>query len=235
MLRKDLNFRSPVEKTLGVENVTDGSFGAVLSRAGVGKTSFLVQIALTQLLENKKILHVSLDDTMEKINLRYDEGYTNLVDSIGYVDPQKAVRLWEDIKPNKVGICYTEATFDTGKIRDYLKSFEKAELPLPTIMVIDGLNFDEDNTEILESLKALNREFSIFIWFAMQSHREEALCEDGFPIQLETRKELFDKALFLQPVDNKIQVVVLKDGNRTDQKSLLDPSTMMPMEPDDAE
>ena len=95
MLKKDLILRSPAQKALGLENITDGRFGAVLSRAGVGKTSFLVQIALTQLLSDEKILHISLDDSMEKINLRYDEAYTNLVDSIGYVDPQKAVRLWD--------------------------------------------------------------------------------------------------------------------------------------------
>lgn len=227
MLRKDLIYRSPVDKTIGVENIKDGRFGAVLSRAGVGKTSFLVQIALTQLLDNQKILHISLDDAMDKINLRYLEGYNNLVDSIGYVDAQKAVRLWEDIHPNKVGISYTEATFDTSKIRDYLKSFKKADLVMPTIMIIDGLNFDRDNTQILDELAEINHEFSIFIWFSMQSHREEELCEDGYPVQLETHKERFDKAIFLQPVENKIEALVLKDGDRTDIKFLLDPATMM--------
>lgn len=230
MLRKDLNFRSPVEKTLGIENVTDGSFGAVLSRAGVGKTSFLVQIGLTQLLQGRQILHVGLDDSIEKINVRYDEGYNNLVDSIGYVDPQKAVRLWEDIKPNKVGISYTEASFDTAKIRDYLKSFKDADLPMPAIILIDGLDFDQDLTETLEDLKALHQEFSVFIWFAMQSHREEALSEKGYPVQLEAHKELFDKAVFLSPVENKIEAIVLKDGNRTNTRFLLNPATMMLVE-----
>jgi hypothetical protein len=227
MLKKDLNLRSPIEKIMGIDNIVNSRFGAVLSRAGVGKTRFLVQIALTQLLADRKIVHVSLDDSMGKINLRYNEGYTNLVDSIGYVDPQKAVRLWDDISLNKVGISYNDLTFDTGKLRDYLKSFKKAELPMPALMVIDGLNFDEDLTEILEKLQALNKEFSISIWFAIQTHRDEAPSENGYPVQLEARKEMFDKALFLKPVDNRIQAVVLKDGNRTDQTFLLDPATMM--------
>lgn len=230
MLKKDLILRSPAEKAIGLENITDGSFGAVLSRAGVGKTSFLVQIALTQLLCDEKILHVSLSDTMEKINLRYDEAYTNLVDSIGYVDPQKAVRLWEDIKHNKVGICYTEATFDVEKIRDYLKSFKKADLTLPSILVIDGLDFDSDLTAILEGLHQINKEFSIFIWLSMQSHREEALSEEGFPVQLATHNASIDKAIFLNPVDNRIEAVVLKDGDKTNQTLALDPATMMPVE-----
>jgi len=230
MLKKDLNLRSPIEKIIGIDNISSSNFGAVLSRAGVGKTRFLVQIALTQLLQDEKIVHVSLEDSMGKINLRYNEGYTNLVDSIGYVDPQKALRLWEDINLNKVGISYNEASFDTTKIKDYLKSFQKAELPMPAIMIIDGLNFDEDVTEVLAELKSLNQEFAISIWFAMRSHRDEALGREGYPVQLETRQELFDKAVFLQPVNNKIQAIVLKDGKNTSQTFLLEPATMMLVE-----
>lgn len=227
MLKKDLISRSPVEKTIGSQAITQTRFGAVLSRAGVGKTSFLVQIALTQLLNDQKILHVSLDDAMEKINVRYAEGYTNLVDSIGYVDPLKAKRLWDDIEPNKVGICYNESTFDTDKIRDYLKSFKKADLSVPSLMVLDGLDFDRDQTSILEALQAINEEFAISIWFAAKSHREEPLNEDGFPVQLVNNDEWFDKALFLKPVENKIEAIVLKDGERTDTTYLLNPATMM--------
>ncbi len=227
MLKKDLIFKSPVSKTIGFENVRDGKFGAVISRAGVGKTSFLVQIALTQLLNDDKVLHVSLDDNMEKINLRYSDGYKNLVNYIGYVDPQKAVRVWEDIKSNEVGISYNETTFDIEKIRDYLKSFKKSDFALPTIMIIDGLNFDKDVTKIFDKLEQLNKEFSIFTWVSMKSHRDEELCEDGFPIQLETHKDRVDKAIFLQPVKDKIEAVILKDGDRTDQQCRLDPATMM--------
>ena len=61
----------------------------------------------------------------------------------------------------------------------------------------------------------------------MKSHRDEKLCEDGYPIQLETYKDKFDKAIFLQPVKDKIEAVILKDGSRTDKKYTLDPATMM--------
>lgn len=227
MLKKDLILKSPVSQTLGIENIKDGRFGAVISRAGVGKTSFLVQIAITQLLRNEKILHISLVEPIEKINLRYNDGYANLIDSIGYVDPQKAVRLWEDICPNKVGISYNESTFDTEKVRDYLKSFKKADLTLPSIIIMDGLNFDKDVSGTLEKLDHLSRDFSIFIWFSIKSHREEKLCDDGYPIQLETYKDLFDKAVFLNPVEDKIEAIILKDGAKTDQTFKLDSATMM--------
>ena len=227
MLRHDLVLKSPAMIILGKENLHEGRFGAVLSRAGVGKTQFLVQIALTWLLEGENILHVSLNDPMEKINIRYKDGYTNLIDSIGYVDPQKANRLWEDILPSKTGLSYNEATFKPEKIRDYLKSFRKEDLRIPAVIIIDGVDFDADQAPVLGEMKAISDDFSIPVWFSMRTHREEPLCEDGFPNQLERVKDFFDKALVLQPKGDRIEAVILKDGDRADQRYLLDPATMM--------
>ena len=64
----------------------------------------------------------------------------------------------------------------------------------------------------------------------MKIHREEPLNLNGYPVQLENHDVLFDWALFLVPEENKIQATVLKDGDRTDQKFLLDPATLMPAE-----
>lgn len=227
MLKEDLILKSPLTRIIDKDNLFQGKFGAVLSRAGVGKTRFLVQIALIKLLSNEQVLHVSLEDQMEKINIRYHEGYTNLVDSIGYVDPQKAFRLWEDVQPLKTGLCYNHATFDPEKIQDYLKSFKGTNFKMPTMMIIDGLNFDYDIRQVLDQLHHISTQFSIFIWFSMTIHREEPLCDDGFPVQLENNKELFDKAIMLMPVADKIQARILKDGEKTNQEFMLNPATIM--------
>ena len=228
MLKKDLINRSPVCKILNPDSITQVKFGAVLSRAGVGKTQFLVQIALTRLLNNEKTLHISLNDPMDKINLRYMDSYSNLVDSIGYVDPQKAKRLWEDINQLKVGIAYNEKSFDPKKISDYLNSFKKNNDELPSLLVIDGLNFEKDLSDLLDQLENISETFNISIWFSMRTHREESLCLDGYPKQLDKVKDRFDKALFLNPKDNKIEATVLKNGEDKDRKYILDPATMMP-------
>ncbi|MCP3899314.1 MAG: hypothetical protein GY707_06345 [Desulfobacteraceae bacterium] len=228
MLKKDLINRSPICKILNPDSITQVKFGAVLSRAGVGKTQFLVQIAMTRLLNNEKIIHISLNDPMDKINLRYIDSFNNLVESIGYVDPLKAKRLWEDINQLKVGIAYNESSFDPKKIYDYLNSFKKADSQIPTILLIDGLNFESDLSSYLDQLQTISENFNIAIWFSIRTHREESLCSDGYPIQFENVKDRFDKALVLNPKDNKIEAKVLKNGDDKDRKFLLDPATMMP-------
>ncbi|NWH05461.1 hypothetical protein [Desulfobacter latus] len=230
MLKNDLILRSPAEKIIGAENITNGQFGAVLSRAGVGKTRFLIQIALTRLLCDEKVLHISLCDTIEKITIRYNEGYTSLVDSIGYVDAQIAERLWDEIQHHKTGIAYNQSTFNVNKIRDYLDSIKGADLSLPTLMIIDGLDFDSDLSDALSELKQLQQDFGLCTWFSMKIHREDPLNHNGYPIQLENYDMLFDRAVFLVPMENKIQAITLKDGDRTDQKFLLNSASLMPVE-----
>ncbi len=231
MLRKDLIKRNPAVRIMGMESLHKGKFGTVLSRAGVGKTQFLVQIALSWLLEGENIIHISLDDPMDKINIRYKEAYYSLIDSIGYVDPQKALRLWEDIDLCKTGISYNELTFAPEKLRDYLHSFKKEDLQMPAMMVVDGLHFDSEvNGGVLENidkLKTISDDFSISIWFSMRTHRDEPLSENGYPKQFATVKDRFDKAVFLNPCENMIEAIILKDGDKTDRKYMLDPATMM--------
>mgnify|MGYP003573996376 CR=1 FL=1 len=227
MLKNDLIQKSPAVIIMGSENLHQGRFGAVLSRAGVGKTQFLVQMAISRLLEGESTVHISLSDPMDKINVRYKEAYTSLIDSIGYVDPQKANRLWEDIAPCKTGIAYNEATFTSDKLRDYLKTLKKGDLKVPAMVIVDGLDFDNDLSGILVELKAISEDFSTAIWFSMQSHRDEPLSSEGYPKQLESVKDRFDKALFLQPRDEKIEALILKDGDRADQRFILEPATMM--------
>jgi len=227
MLRKDLVQKSPVVQILGNEYLGHGKFGTVVSRAGVGKTQFLVQIAITSLLEGKKVIHISLDEPIDKINVRYKEGYTNLIDSIGYIDPQKANRLWEDLAPCKFGITCQENTFSPKNIRDYLVSLKKNGLEIPAMIVVDRLDFDRDCSVVLDKLADLAAEFSLAIWFSMKSHREEGFTALGFPVQLDNVKERFEKAVYLQPKEDKIEVVILKDGAKVNERHLIDPATMM--------
>jgi len=61
MLKNDLMVKNPLRGLVSDRNMllANGEFGAVLARAGVGKTAFIVQIALGGLLQQKNVLHVS--------------------------------------------------------------------------------------------------------------------------------------------------------------------------------
>ena len=227
MLKKDLILKSPISKILCINDIQKNNFGCVLSRAGIGKTNFLVQIAITQLLSDKKVFHICLNDRTQRINLRYNEGFKNLIDSVGYIDPKKAKKLWDEIKINKIPISYNKNTFDTIKIKNYLQSFQEADLALPSIMIVDGLDFSEEKIKnTLEQFKDVQKDFPIGIWFSIQTHRDEKLNKKGFPIQLETHKENFNKAFFLFPIADKIESRLLINKENTGKSHTLNPVIM---------
>ena len=50
-----------------------GSFGVVLWRPGGGKTAFLIGLALDALLHGRKVLHISTQESVERLNDFYDQ------------------------------------------------------------------------------------------------------------------------------------------------------------------
>ena len=80
MHNHDITLQTPL-RFLESENqdlLKAGGFGAILARAGVGKTAFLIQIALDYLLSKRNILYISLNDPVEKVCLWYEEVYRNI-------------------------------------------------------------------------------------------------------------------------------------------------------------
>jgi len=115
MLKKDLITRHP----LGIQGdemdiISDGEFGAVLSRAGVGKTAFLVQLALNAMLRNRNVLHISLNDPVDKITLWYKELYNHLAQRHAI---EQAGQIWESLLPHRFIMTFRVAEFSVPRLR----------------------------------------------------------------------------------------------------------------------
>src|SRR6185503_9110984 len=81
MYHKQVNQLSPI-RILEASNhggLGKGNLGLVMARAGVGKTACLVQLALDDLLRERPVLHVSLDQTMNHVLSWYDALFDDLV------------------------------------------------------------------------------------------------------------------------------------------------------------
>ncbi len=80
MYRKELNERSPLrvfEQSIH-GGLGRGNIGVAVGRHGVGKTAFLVGVALDDLMRGRKVLHVALDQSVEKVRQYYDEIFMDL-------------------------------------------------------------------------------------------------------------------------------------------------------------
>ena len=80
MYRKEVNERSPMrvfEKSMH-GGLGRGNVGIVAAKPGVGKTPLLVQIALDDLLRDRKVLHISHEHAVNHVRAYYDEIFHDL-------------------------------------------------------------------------------------------------------------------------------------------------------------
>ena len=227
MLKKDLILRNPL-KLIGPDEalLQPGAFCGVTARAGVGKTAFLVQIALYNQLRSKNVLHISLNDPVRKVDLWYREVFRRLSDKY-QVDPID--RLWEEILPHRFIMTFRVEGFSVPILSERLNNLSEQDIFLPQMIIIDGLPFDSDISAPLTELKQFARENDFQVWFTIRTHRHEEPGPDGVPLPLSPVYDLFDVVLQLQPEGKEVHVRPLKGGGHEEGEPsiLLDPSTML--------
>lgn len=216
-------------KAMGYDNediIPEGGFGAVLARAGVGKTAFLVQLALRALIRNKNVLHVSLNDPVNKISLWYKEVFNNLAKQHNI---KQSNQLWEVMLPHRFIMTFKAEGFSVPTLEERMTDLSEQNIFSPQIVIIDGFLFDESAQKSLSALKAIARKLSLHVWFAMRTHRHEEPASDGMPVPFSNVSDLFDTVIQLQPKGKEIHVFSLKGGTSTSDFSelCLDPSTML--------
>lgn len=231
MLKEKLILRNPL-RMIGFDQddiLSRGEFGAVLSRAGVGKTSMLVQIAITPLLRGENILHVSLRDQVDKVALWYEEVFHKLVDPYKNMPAAEIRQLWEDILSHRFIMTLNEDDFSVSKLEDKLSELRKQNIFLPKMLIVDGLPFEDASMkDSLVNFKAFADRNDMFAWFSVRTHRHEEPGIDGFPIQLEGLVDMFKVILQLQPEGKDIHVKTLKGATEGQTyQSLLDPATLL--------
>ena len=228
MLKQDLTVRNPL-RLIGdgrEELLKPGSFGAVLARAGVGKTALTVQIALNSLLRESNVLHISLDDPVNKVTLWYKEVFRHLAEqyNVGQVK-----QLWDNLLPHRLIMTFAASGFNVATLEERIEDLSAQDIFDPMMVIIDGLPFDESTGATLAELKELAEKRKLHVWYTVTTHRHESPDTDGMPPQLQGLDEQFDIILQLQPEGSQIHINALKHaGAAGPPKSLqLDPSTLL--------
>ena len=228
MLKNELVLRNPLRR-LGYESndiLNTGEFGAVMARAGVGKTAFLVQLALNSMLRGKKVLHISLADPVKKVSLWYREVFNRIATQY---EIHQSTQLWETLLPHRFIMTFRVEAFSVPTLDERLTDLIEQDIFRPHAMIIDGLPFDDADQQDLSGLKKLANRQGMHVWFTVRTHRHEEPDSSGIPTQLTPVADLFEVAIQLVPVGKQIQIKALQGpGSQKDQADLmLDPATML--------
>ncbi|MFY9706132.1 MAG: AAA family ATPase [Desulfobacterales bacterium] len=229
MLKNDLILRNPLrfmQKDPQNSLLPVGGFGAVLARAGVGKTALLVQISLNSLLEGWNVLHISLEDPVDKVNLWYTEVFNHIARQYN-VKP--ANELWDTLLPHRFIMTFRVEGFSVPKLDERLTDLIEQNIFTPHVIILDGLPFDQTVRPPLLELKELTQRRGCHAWFTVRTHRHEMTDPKGIPAQMAGLVDLFDVILYLQPQDKDIHIRALKGQENVGEQTglILDPATML--------
>ncbi len=232
MLKNELILKNPLRR-MGFESddiLDKGEFGAVMARAGVGKTAFLVQLALNSMLRDKNVLHISLNDPVKKVSLWYKEVFSRIT---AHYHIQQSNQLWEMVLPHRFIMTFRVEGFSVPKLEERLTDLIEQAIFTPDAIIMDGVPFEDSIHEDLADLKQLASRLNMQIWFTIRTHRHEEPGPNGTPSQLMKVADLFDVVIQLVPMGKHIQIKAFKGPRSTaDQPDLmLDPATMLIQDP----
>ena len=237
MIKEHLILKNPIH-SLGFETEETekkGSFGAVTSRAGVGKTAFLVQIAISSLLKDKNVLHISIKDPVEKVNLWYKEMFFNLTQPY---DVKQSRELWENLLTRRFIMTFETENFDFSKLTSRIDGLKSQNIFSPQLIIIDGLSSDEPIGPELTRLKEYAARNGFTIWFSVRTHRHQTAAPLTILHQMcgGENNNLFNMLIQLLPEKEMIQVkrlsVTLEPLAVVHPPLFLDPATMMVIKED---
>src|SRR5262249_55332050 len=182
-----------------------GNVGVVAAKQGVGKTPLLVQIALDDLMRDRKVLHISHEHAVDHVRAYYDEIFHDIAQSTHLENPE-AERA--DIERNRLiyshlghvkaapvslrgGESYIAKILDSVRFARDVAHFE------PDVIIVDGFDFKQANEDGIRALGALARQRSVELWAA-------ATVDDGddtggrLPLALERFKADLNVVVFLE-------------------------------------
>jgi hypothetical protein len=226
--------RSPLRMLLASREtgLGPGRLGALIARAGVGKTACLIHIAFDKIFQNGKILHVSLQDGPDKISSYYNVILAELIRALGLKDERETRTLMEK---NRMILAYLNQSFDMRRLRENLWNLSEKTGFRADTLIVDGLDFSKATAQTFEAFTILAKEYETEIWFSALSHRHIAeVNERGIPYPCHEVDGLFSVILQLQPTTSGIQIKLLKDDDRTvkpEDAVILDPSTFLSAAP----
>jgi len=230
--RKELNKRSPLrvfERSLH-GGLGKGNIGVVTSRKGVGKTAFLTDIALDDLMRERPVLHVTLQHSVERVLSFYDEMFGELARSQRLED-EAETRL--AVERHRHVLSYKGIKeFHLERLRESLGFLAQHAAFRPEALVLDGYpDFTAVTAAEIAALKQLAQDFALELWVTALHHREgQPQDERGVPLEVARFEAYLSVIVHLEPQGDHVMLRLVKDHENPDLAALhleLDPRTLL--------
>jgi hypothetical protein len=224
MYRKEVNERSPMrvfEKSMH-GGLGQGNVGIVASAPGVGKTPLLVQIALDDLLRDRRVLHITHEHSVDHVRTHYSELFHDLC-TISQLNDPDSVRL--DIERNRMIFALTRNQSDPPisqrggsssiqRILEVVKFTQQTAQFSPQVIIIDGFDLASANEEAMRVLRGVALELDAELWISANTN---GVTTGTLPSPLDRFSKSVDVIVFLEAEKDVVRLRLVKDH---DSKSI---------------
>ena len=231
MVEKSMMDRSPVrifERAIG-GGLGEGKLGVVLSRHGVGKTGFLIGLAVDQLLQGRKVLYISTQESVEHINNFFDQIFHAMAESLDLDQiPQKQLRM----ERNRFIHVYNRKTFSLEKLEQSVAFLKDAADFEPDMVILDGTpRFENTEEWEITGVKKMAAEWGAELWTSSNTYREgHEMDARGVPADVAKFDEHLSVIINLVTESNHVKVKIIKEHRSTEPAQVqieLDPNTLL--------
>lgn len=207
--------RSPVQALASTirGGLQAGQVGAILARAGTGKSAFIVQVAIDALLRGSNVLHVSMDHPQAHVRSYYDELLHELTDSV-----DRATQL--NIERHRVIHSCLGRNFTPTDLATLLDTLERVMDFRPVLVILDGLEAGSMNAVAWAGVAA---EANVRMWLSVRTHREHGPSVGALAGE-------FTAAIVLEPAAGSVNVQILRQSGQDVVGSptiSIDPNTLL--------
>ena len=226
---KELNERSPL-RVLDQSihgGLGRGNVGVIAARHGVGKTAFLVGVALDDLMRGRQVLHVTLEETVDHVQRFYDDVFMDLARNWELDDVWRA-RV--DLERNRRILCYSAGALTPDRLRDSIRFWRDEGRFEPAAIIVEGYDFGSASVNDVGELRTLARDTDAELWMSAVHTRASDRNERGVPEPLAHVEAALDVILTMAHDGKAVRVKLLKDHDNPRPSPLalaLDPTTML--------
>jgi hypothetical protein len=230
MVKTELNQRSPIrvlEKSIH-GGLGRGNLGVFASKKGVGKTACLAHVALDCLLRGEKVLHVSFADNPSHIESWYEHVFQEMAATFRLEDVRD---VHDEIVSNRLIVHFRQSDRTLQQIRTHIDTVTTGSGFMPSVIVVDGFSFTAAADADWTLWKEIAAERKVEIWFSATLPPGEIVTDAaGIPAPVAAGKQFFSVIILLHPLQDHIDLKLLKDHDSTDLDKLrikLDPRTLL--------
>lgn len=196
MQKQELIEKNPIRHlNVCTESNVTSRMGLVISRAGLGKTAILVQIALDSLLNGKQVIHVSVGQSLDKTRVWYDDMFKDIAAGCKLDNPYE---VYDEIMHNRMIMTFKESKLSRAKLEERMNDLVYQNVIRPSCIVIDGYDFACGDQQFLADLKEMAKAMDLQVWFSAVSHRDDARTSAaGVPAPCHEVDGFFDTVIVL--------------------------------------